>query len=424
MITPPRAAVRRLALGRVISVTGSLAATTALAFTIYERTGSAAWIAGTMVLTWGLTGMFGPVAGAIGDRFDRRLVMIWSDVGPAACWAVMALFDAPAALLAIAFVGSVLSMPFFPASGAAIPNVAGPENLSWANSLVAMSENTGLTFGPLIGGLLVATVDARWVFVANAVSFGVSALFIASVHANFSDPERTPESEELHRGFVAGFRFIGRDRVLRTVLMSWFAFIIGMATTIVADPVLAEEFGTGAFGYGLITAFWGGGTILGALLGRRVTERSEGWVLVVFSGIVALTGFGVALAPWFWLVLFWMVLFGLADGPTQVAEQNLLQRRTPDVVRSRVMGAWDASHHVALVIALVLGGFIVPALGPRGAYVVGGVTGLIGTALLVPLLRWLPDRGAPREPGPVRPAVVEPLVPGAVAPVVVPADPS
>jgi MFS family permease len=105
MITPPRAAVRRLALGRVISVTGSLAATTALAFTLYERTGSAAWIAGTMVLTWGLTGMFGPVAGAIGDRFDRRLVMIWSDVGPAVCWAVMALFDAPVALLAIAFVG-------------------------------------------------------------------------------------------------------------------------------------------------------------------------------------------------------------------------------------------------------------------------------------------------------------------------------
>lgn len=95
-----------------------------------------------------------------------------------------------------------------------------------------------------------------------------------------------------------------------------------------------------------------------------------------------------------------------------------------DAVRSRVMGAWDASHDVALVIALVLGGFIVPALGPRGAYVVGGVTGLIGTALLVPLLRWLPDRTAARGRRLVEPLAVEPLVPGAVAPVVVPADPS
>jgi len=424
MITPPRVAVRRLALGRLISNTGSLAATTALAFTIYERTGSATWIAATMVLTWGLIGVVSPVAGAIGDRFDRRLVIIWSDVGAVVCWAVMSLFDEPATLLAIAFVASVVAMPFFPTSAAAIPNVAGPENLSWANSLVAMGDNTGLTTGPLIGGLLVATIDAHWLFLANATTFAVSAFLVASVHANFSDPERSPESEDLHRGFISGFRFIGRDRVLRTLLLSWFAFILGMATTIVADPVLAEEFGTGAFGYGLITACWGGGTILGAFLGRRVTEAKEGLVLVAFSGFLAVTAFGVALAPWFWLVLFWMLMFGLADGPTQVAEQNLLQRRAPDAVRARVMSAWGASHHVALVIALVLGGFIVPALGPRGAYVVGGITAVIGTSMLLPLLRWLPDRSAKREAGPAEPASVEPLVPGTHETLVLPIDPS
>jgi hypothetical protein len=88
------------------------------------------------------------------------------------------------------------------------------------------------------------------------------------------------------------------------------------------------------------------------------------------------------------------------------------------------MSAWEASHHVALVIALVLGGFIVPALGPRGAYVVGGITAVIGTSILLPLLRWLPDRSAARQPGPVEPAAVEPLVPGAVEPVVLPGDAS
>jgi MFS family permease len=155
-----------------------------------------------------------------------------------------------------------------------------------------------------------------------------------------------------------------------------------------------------------------------------VTEAKEGLVLVAFSGFLAVTAFGVALAPWFWLVLFWMLMFGLADGPTQVAEQNLLQRRAPDAVRTRVMSAWEASHHVALVIALVLGGFIVPALGPRGAYVVGGITAVIGTSTLLPLLRWLPDRSATREAGPAEPASVEPLVPGTHETVVLPIDPS
>jgi MFS family permease len=76
-----------------------------------------------------------------------------------------------------------------------------------------------------------------------------------------------------------------------------------------------------------------------------------------------------------------------------VAEQNLLQRRTPDAVRSRVMGAWEAANHAALVVAFVIGGAVVPVVGPRGAYALGGITGLIGTAMLVPLLRWLPGRG-------------------------------
>ena len=213
---------------------------------------------------------------------------------------------------------------------------------------------------------------------------------MVSVRGNFADPEREEEDAQEHRGLGAGFRFIARDRVLKRLLLSWTVFILGMASTLIADPILADEFGWGPFGYGLITSCWGGGTIIGAWLGRGVRENSEGLWVVGFSGLVALTGFGVAVSPWFWLVLACVALFGLADGPTQVVEQNLLQRRTPDVVRSRVMGAWEAVNHIALVGAFVLGGFIVPVVGPKGAYAVGGVTGVLGTALLLPLLRWLP----------------------------------
>ena len=183
--------------------------------------------------------------------------------------------------------------------------------------------------------------------------------------------------------------------MLRLLLSSWAVFLLGMASTLIADPVLADEFGMGSLGYGLITSCWGGGTIVGAWLGRGVREEREGLWIVGFSGLVALTGFAVALSPWFWLVLVWVALFGLADGPTQVVEQNLLQRRTPDVVRSRVMGAWEAINHVALVTAFVIGGAVVPVIGPRGAYALGGVTGVIGTTMLLPLLRRLPGTRGP-----------------------------
>jgi hypothetical protein len=62
------------------------------------------------------------------------------------------------------------------------------------------------------------------------------------------------------------------------------------------------------------------------------------------------------------------------------------------------MGAYFAAHHLALVIALVAGAFVVPALGPQGTYAVGGAAGVVGTALLLPLLRHLPSDRRPDRP--------------------------
>jgi MFS family permease len=398
-----------LALGRAISVAGTFAAGTALVYTIYRETQSTAWISATMLLTWAVIGFFSPLAGALGDRFDRRRVMIVSESAAALCWFAMAFVtQSPAVLLAIAFASSVVEVAYFPASSAAIPNVAGEEHLSWANSLLSVGRYAGLTFGPIAGGLLVAVIGPEWVFGANGVSYLASVALTWSVRADFADPERNKESEE-HRGVLAGFRFVRRDRVLRLLALSFMVFIVGMATTLVADPVLADEFGTGSLGFGLITALWGAGTIAGVWLGRRITEESEGRWMVGCSVLVALTGFGVALSPWFGLVLFWMFAFGATDGPTQVIEQNLLQRRSPDVVRSRVMGAWETLMHGSLVVALVAGGWIVSVFGPRGAYAIGGVTGLVGAALLLPFLKWLPEHKA--DVGAVQELQVVELVP-------------
>ena len=153
------------------------------------------------------------------------------------------LADLPVLLLALAFLASVFEAPFPAASGAAIPNVAGEENLSWANSLVSMGRYAGLTLGPLLGGVLVASVGAPWVFVGNAISYLVSVALVASVRADFADPERNADQVEEYKGLAAGFRFIRRDRVLLWLLVSWAVFILGMASTLVADPVLAESSG-------------------------------------------------------------------------------------------------------------------------------------------------------------------------------------
>ena len=93
--TQARAKIRRLATGRLISVTGGAAAYTALNFTIWSRTHSPGMQALSLLLTFGVAGILGPFGGALGDRFDRRKVMIWCEAVSAVFFAAMAFAHAP-----------------------------------------------------------------------------------------------------------------------------------------------------------------------------------------------------------------------------------------------------------------------------------------------------------------------------------------
>jgi MFS family permease len=383
-VTAPRTAVRLVALARLISITGSAAAYTALMFAIYERTGSGAWLAAALIVTEGVSGFVGPVASALGDRLDRRRVMIGSDLAAAACFALMAVVPSPGPLVFVAFLSALAEAPFWPASTAAIPNLVPAEQVSWANSLVAVGRNVGITIGPAIGGLLLAAAGAEWVFGINAASFVVSALLVASVHTRFAG-DRDDESE--YRGIWAGIRFLLREPVLRQMTTAWILLVIGIGMAMVADVPLVELFDAGSFGFGLLIAVWGFGSILGSLAGRALTAETETRWLVGTAAFIASLGFGTALSPWFWLVLGFSFAWGVGEGLTTVAEQNIFQRRTPDAVRSRVMGGLEGIVHGSLALAYVVAAFALPALGPRGLYAVFGVAAVLSLLVLLPLVR-------------------------------------
>jgi MFS family permease len=101
-----RSSVRRLAIAATISVLGSDAAFVALAVEIYRRTHSAVWLAAMMLLTFGITGVIKPFAGALGDRFDRRRVMIGSDLLGVLAFGALGFIDSPSVLLGVAFVAA------------------------------------------------------------------------------------------------------------------------------------------------------------------------------------------------------------------------------------------------------------------------------------------------------------------------------
>jgi hypothetical protein len=93
------------------------------------------------------------------------------------------------------------------------------------------------------------------------------------------------------------------------------------------------------------------------------------------------------LAPWFALVLGALSFHGFGDALMSVADQNILQRRTPDAIRSRVLSVADAAVTLTLALSFAIGGLTVGVIGPRAAYLVGGLTGVAAALLIVPLWR-------------------------------------
>jgi MFS family permease len=393
-----RSAVRRVAAARGISLTGSGAAFYVLAYVVYRLTGnSAVWLSMTLLLTMGVQGLVQPLASWLGDRFDRRRVLVISDLCAAGGFVALAFARTPGQLVAIAMITAILESPVWAVAGASIPNLVDEEHLPWANGQVAIGRHLGSFIGPLLGTQLIAALAGNapstdrllgagaFVFGLNTASFLFSAWLIGTTPGRFND-ERPAESE--HAGIRAGFRYAMTDRVLRAILLGWSVLLLGVGLILVAELPYALEFGRGASGYGLISALWGGGAALGAVFAARwLTARREPATLLVAVLVGGVIMFGIGWSPVWIVALVFMVAEGLCEGFASVAEQGLLQRRTPDEVRSRVAGAVEAATLIALAVSLTVGGPIVDALGPRAAYSISGILTVMAGLIMTSALR-------------------------------------
>ncbi len=395
MPTQPRIAIRRLAAARVISVTGTEATWIALMVAIYASTHSTAWMSAALFAAIGAEGAATSLLGTLGDRFDRRRVMIASELAAAVVAAGMAVAGSPIALVVLALMSAIAQSPYLSASTAAVPNLVEPHDVAWANSTISIGRNAGALLGPMLGGVVAGFVSPTAVFAANAACFALSAAMVWSVRGTFADPDRADASE--HTGIRAGFRFVLADPVLRLILLAWVVLLFLIGPILVAELPLARSFGVGSVGYGFLAACWGGGAIAGSFLGRLLAVRNERATMVVGCAVIGAGFAAVAAAPAFAFALAGMAAAGLAEGAVTVSEQGILQRRTPDAVRSRATAATEAAAMGAFALSFPTAGFMLHLIGVRGVYVLAAAGCAVATLILIPAMRGLEDR-EPADP--------------------------
>lgn len=399
---PPRADARRLALARLISIAGNMAAAIALAAVMWERTHSSAWVAAGALSTSLVAGTITPITGALADRYDRRRVMIGSDLLAAVAYgllaALVALHAPPATLLIAAALGAIMESPFVPASRAALPNLVSDEDVPWANGLLGQVSGLSAALGPLTGGALTGLLSGSVALGFNAVTFVVSAWLVRSIRRSFA--AEGVQTHPSRRSMVReGFAVVRRTPIVRGVIVSGFVAFIGVGFVIAANPALADREGAGPIGLGALWAGWGVGTILGATVAPRLLRPGRELPVVIVGFLLQGVALGAAAVLPFWFVVVSQSLGGIGSGLADPARQTLIQRTVADHLRGRVIAVMEAAGWMSFAISLVAAGLLVDVIGLRESYALASMLFLAGTALLATLR----DRG---------PTVAQPTIPG------------
>ena len=368
---------RRLWIALSLSSLGdwlSILALTALApsLTSGSTVAKASAVGGVWLVTLLPALLFGPLAGAVADRMDRRMTMIVGDVIRGLLFLSIPLFPNLTWIYAAKFLAGVASQFWNPATAASIPNLVPKDKLERANQLSLLT-----TYGtaPLAAGLFsvlalvsggisrvtplfhTSNVDLALYF--NAASYGISALtvyFIREIpkrHA--SDKISVPST---FRSIWEGWRFIRQTPVVR-------GLVVGMVGAFAAAGVVVGLGFTyitltlhgGSAGWGLVFAAIFVGMALGMAVGTRVFgnfSRRRLFGLSIMAGAVPLAL--IALVPNLIMITLFVVLLGALSGIAYSTGFTIVGLEVDDSIRGRVFAFFQSSIQVILltVIAIVL----------------------------------------------------------------------
>ncbi|MFF2889359.1 MFS transporter [Paenibacillus sp. NPDC057967] len=349
--------------------------------------------------------LFSQLAGILADRWNKRNLMIATDL-IRAMFTILLIF-APNAwvLLGLITIRSTARVFHYPAQQAMTRNVVAPDQLLQATSLNGAVFQLSKVLGPLLGASVAAALSPSACMAVNAVCYILSALLLLRIPVR----EGRTASADSSSGTTLSLRAAWRDgwHLLlssRTLQVSLLFCLIGLAGIQMIDAqitVLLRDIAPDQpqlVGW-LVTAIGLGGLTSVAWLRRFQQLSAYGWLL---GGGVLLIGVMFAAAGLFqpespiWLLLCASFVGGIGTGFTSTGMNYILQKETPPDAIGRVSGIFDSLSSVIFVIAPLSGGILIGLWGASTTFLyvglsVGGI-GLIG--LVIQRLLWSTDRPA------------------------------
>ncbi|MBR1196251.1 MFS transporter [Bradyrhizobium sp. AUGA SZCCT0240] len=360
---PLRHAVfRRIWLASLVSNLGLLIQGVGAAWAMTQMTSSADKVALVQTALMLPIMLISMPAGAIADMHDRRIVALVSlsiALVGATALTVLAWFNlvTPNVLLALCFVVGCGMALFGPAWQASVSEQVPAETLPQAVALNGISYNIARSFGPAVGGIVVATAGAVAAFAVNAVLY-LPLMVVLFLWNRTHEPSRLPR-ERLNRAMVSGVRYIANSPSIRIVLIRTLVTgLIGGSVSALMPLVARDLLHGGAQTYGIMLGAFGMGAVIGALNITEARKRLSGEAAVracaismagaiaavAFSTNAALTAAALVLAGGVWMLAVALFNIGVQlSAPRWVAGRSLAAFQAA-IAGGIAVGSWGWGH--------------------------------------------------------------------------------
>jgi MFS family permease len=402
---------RLLFLSAVASGFGDQLQTVSNLWQVYALTGSALHLGLTGVARGVPIVLFSLVGGVLADRVDRRKVIILSQTGIGVCAVALAVVSALGLvevwhIYLATSLSAILTALSNPARRALIATVVPRHQLMNGLALNMMVNQMDRIVAPSLAGILIAVVGLPLTYGLNGAAQVVTAGAVALIALRRAS---SMSVESPLRSLVEGLSFVRfRSVILALLVTDAAAMLFGSYQAIL--PIVADNFGLGVVGYGLLQSAPAVGAVVGAVTILTVGEiRYKGFLIVGAILGYCLCLVGLALAPWFSLALVVGGGLGLTNAMQATPRNAVIQLVTPDELRGRVSSFQQMLTSGMPSFGQGLMGAATGALGPAalvvGAILCAGVN--VGVLLTRPDLR-APDLGAAPDTPAIRSGTIVP----------------
>ena len=391
----------RLWAAQASSSVGDFVYSLAVAITVIDQDRGVTLLATVLIAQAAPAAITGLLGAPLVDRLSRRRLMMAADVCRALAVGSLLLSSSPSSLHILIVAGCLgaFGALFQPALYASLPNLVAPGLLLTANAAISATFHLSVLVGPLLGGLIATYSGVQVAFALNAGTFILSAVLLAGVRI-----PRVKAATEASNGIQAlgeGLRYVLTTALVRGVAVTSGLAMFAAAMRQPLEPMFILRDLDGVVGHvALATAAWGVGMLVGSCA-VPLLERRWGCVNLMGGGLAAMgvASFAASQAGGTnALCLLWL-LGGWGNALLTVAYETLLQERTPDALRGRVMAANEAVLDAALVGGLAIAGMSAAAFGTRGVMAASGVLLLLAAALVPLMLRTRSSRAGADAPG-------------------------